>query len=229
MSNFVVKLSLFLENAKKVLKNLILVDNGVSVIRIVKFSGNFTDPIEVKIPLCTTDQIDIDYYFKVDRFLNNYQFVFGEILPANVVSNLTNIPATIQNDLTGISKERTITQFFSLEYNLFRQLTCVVFNMFNIALNPCVCVPSTYSELILLSRGVGINCYKTDCADAIKRNPRVFDVYCSTNCNQQICMQSILINVLSGGSVNIDVNAKQQCESIINTVINNGGDAPAAP
>ena len=219
MSSPIIPLSLFLRNAKTLLTNLITVENGISFIKIRQSSGLNGKLIEIKLPLITPAAIDLDVLFDVRTFLNNYFNVFQTTFPQLVMSHVTSIEVHIVNDLAGISTPATITSFFSFQFNLFRQMLCIFFNMFKIDLIGCVCIPSTYSELVLFRSGTGTNCYKLECAQAIKQNPRAFDpVFCASNCEQQICMQAIIVNVLSGGNTTVNIDAKQQCETIINTV-----------
>ena len=215
----IIPLSIFLKNAKPVLRNLIQNQNGVDFIKLLSTSGTGGQVVELLIPLISPTSIDIDAIFNINTFLNNWFFIYGTTFPPVLTSNLTSVPVNIVNDLAAISIPATITNFFSFEFNLFRQLCCIFFTMFAIKLTECVCIPSSYSELVLFRSGVGINCYKLECAQAIKNNPKMFDgLFCSSNCSQQICMQAILVNVLSGGNSTVNINAQQDCQTIINTV-----------
>lgn len=218
-NKIVTTLSNFLEGARNILRNLIFVENGITFIKIRKYAGFSVDErvIEVVIPLLLPTTIDLNFFINNTTFINNYKFVFRSTFPEEVVSNLTLIPVAIKNDLAGISEKATIQNFFSFEFNVFRQLICILFSTFKIDIGGCECVPSTYSEIVLFRSGVGINCYKLSCAQAIKANPRVFDSFCSHNCQQQVCMQAILVSVLSGGNTTVNIDAKQNCETIINT------------
>lgn len=214
-NNTKILLSVFLGNSKKILQNLLVNKNGLNFIIISK------EKVQIEVPLISNGVINLDFYFNPATFLNNWKFCFNTNFPTNVDSNLTILPITITNDLSSISVDATIKNFFSFEYNIFRQLTCIFFQNFEIKLQECACIPKTYSQLVLFRSGVGINCYDIDCAQAIKTNQRAFDgIFCSSSCTQQVCVQAILLNILSGGNTNLNINAQQECNTIINTITN---------
>ena len=219
----IIPLSIFLSKALNLVKKLQFTQDGMNFVKIYKNLGfDESKKIELLLPLYSSTVINIDKIFNNQTFLNNWVSVFGKSFPSELSSSLTSVEVKIVNDLARVSESANITNFFSFEYSLFRQLCCIVFSMYSINLPECTCIPSSYSELLLYKAGVGINCYKLECAQAINSNPKLFDgLFCSTNCTQQICAQAILVNVLSGGNSTININAQQECESVINTINNN--------
>ena len=148
--------------------------------------------------------LNFETLFSKENFMANLNHVFDcEVKEENFKINLfSKLNYKIEID---IPRSESKINVHNEDKSEFMFLVCMFFGMlFNIAIDNCICHPSSYEDFLLLNAGITKNCISNDCSTIILGNPLLFDPLVHYDCSQKtnsnilnlgLCLQSPIVSV----------------------------------